>query len=276
MNDNGLGRFLRARRGRVRPDEVGLAAAGRRRVTGLRREEVALLAGISAEYYLRLEQGRDRNPSPAVLDALARVLLLDDQATAYLHGLATPGPRRRARRSRPEAVPGGILQLMAGEWSATPIVVLDRYLRVLAANPLAEALSPVYTVGTDTISAAFLDADLRALYVNRDEMTVRAVAGLRALIGPDTEDPRVVRLVHDLSIRSEEFRGLWARYDVSAEAHGVSRLNHPVVGRLDLGYDRLAVPGTGGQLLVVHHASPGSESAAKLTRLYETVAAEPT
>ncbi|MCI4146672.1 helix-turn-helix transcriptional regulator [Streptomyces albogriseolus] len=271
MNDNGLGRFLRARRERVRPEDVGLPATGRRRVPGLRREELALLAGISAEYYLRLEQGRDHNPSPAVLDALARVLLLDDEATAYLHALAGPGPRRRARRPRPESVPPGIHQLMTGEWSATPIVVLNKYMDVLAANALATALSPVYTVGTSTIRAAFLDEELRSLYTNREEMTVRAVAGLRALIGPDTEDPRVVRLVHELSTRSEEFRQLWARHDVGSGGHGASRLNHPVVGTLDLSYDRLAVPGSDGQLLVVHHAVPGSDSARKLTRLYETV-----
>ncbi|MFF9458575.1 helix-turn-helix transcriptional regulator [Streptomyces flaveolus] len=271
MNDNALGRFLRARRERVRPEEVGLPVTGRRRVPGLRREELALLAGISAEYYLRLEQGRDRNPSATVLDALARVLLLDDEATAYLHALAGPGPRRRPRRPRPESVPPGIHQLMTGAWSATPIVVLNRYMDVLAANPLAEALSPVYTVGTNTIGAAFLDEGLRALYANREEMTVRAVAGLRALIGPETGDPRVVRLVHELSTRSEEFRRLWARHDVSPGGHGASRLNHPVVGTLDLSYDRLTVPGTDGQLLVVHHAPPGSESAGKLARLHETV-----
>lgn len=117
---------------------------------------------------------------------------------------------------------------MTGAWSATPIVVLNRYMDVLAANPLAEALSLVYTVGTNTISAASLDEDLRALYANREEMTVRAVAGLRALTGPDTREPRVVRLVHELSTRSEEFRRLWARHDVSPGGHGASRLNHSV------------------------------------------------
>src|ERR1039458_3633014 len=141
MNEtNLLGDYLRARRELVQPESVGLPVNGVRRVAGLRREEVALLAGISSDYYLRLEQGRDRNPSIQVLEALARVLQLDQVATDYLLGLAAPQPRHRRRRPRRESVPSGIRQLL--DVVGQPAFVEGRYFDVLAANSLAYALSP--------------------------------------------------------------------------------------------------------------------------------------
>src|ERR1700761_5464430 len=138
-NENLLGRYLRARRELVRPEQAGLPAGGNRRVRGLRREEVALLAGISADYYLRLERGRDKNPSPQVLEALARVLLLDEVEQRYLLGLTAPRPRRQPRR-RPELVPARLHHLLAAV--QVPAFVEGRAFDVLAANSLATALSP--------------------------------------------------------------------------------------------------------------------------------------
>ena len=144
QSGNALGEYLRARRELVSPESAGIPHIGRRRVPGLRRDELSLLAGVSTDYYVRLEQGRDRNPSPQVLDALARALQLDDEATAHLHTLA--GPERRVRRSgqEPERVPPSIQQLIAG-WHDMPAFVQGRRLDVLAANPLATALSPQFT-----------------------------------------------------------------------------------------------------------------------------------
>ena len=157
-SENPIGEYLRARRELVRPEEVGLPdlGSGRRRVPGLRREEVAMLAGVSADYYVRLEQGRDQHPSEGVIEALGRALLLDDDAIAHLRGLATPTARRRRAPRRPERVPPGILELL-DSLHETPAYVYGRYLDVLAANPLATALVPYYRVGVNLVRASFLD-----------------------------------------------------------------------------------------------------------------------
>ncbi|MEU6345694.1 helix-turn-helix transcriptional regulator [Streptomyces sp. NPDC046977] len=266
MGGKQFGDYLRARREIVRPEDVGLPSGGRRRVPGLRREELALLAGISSDYYLRLEQGRDQNPSPHVLNALARVLQLDGPATDYLHALAGPPPRDR-RPAEPDRVSPGIRQLIATWWAGTPVIVFNRYMDVLASNPLAIAMSPIFLPGVNVIRAAFLDPDVRRLYLDWDDMSIRAVAGLRALVGTQLEDVRVVELVDELSTKSPEFQRLWTRHDVSPEGAGVARMNHPTVGGMTLQYERLTVAGTHGQLIVVFHAEPGSPSAEKLALL---------
>jgi transcriptional regulator with XRE-family HTH domain len=268
MSGNQLGDYLRARRQVVQPEEVGLSPAGRRRrVPGLRREELAMLAGISTDYYLRLEQGRDRNPSSQVLDSLARVLRLDGPATAHLHALAGPPTRRTGSKPDLDQVSPGIRELITVWWSATPVTILNRYMDVLESNPLARALSPANQPGVNAIRAAFLDPDLRRLYLNWDEMSGRVVASLRALVGTKLDDARVVELVNELSEASPEFQSLWTRYDVSPSGSGVSYFDHPKVGRLSLEYERLAVVGKSDQLIVVHHAAPGSPSAQKLAEL---------
>src|SRR6201996_2705679 len=206
---NVIGEYLRARRELVRPEDVGFQDLGRRRTPGLRREEVAMLAGVSADYYIRLEQGRDQHPSPQVLDALARALQLDEDATAHLHGLARPRPRRRARRPRPERVPAGIAGLI-DSWETTPAYVQGRYFDVLAVNALAAALAPFYTAGANLLRAAFLDPRVRDMHPGWEHTTESMVAGLRATIGPETDDPQLNELIGELSIRSDRFRGLWA------------------------------------------------------------------
>jgi transcriptional regulator with XRE-family HTH domain len=265
---NALGDYLRARRELVSPESAGISHIGRRRVPGLRRDELSLLAGVSTDYYVRLEQGRNRNPSAQVLDALARALQLDDEATAHLHALA--GPETRVRRSarRPERVPPSIQQLIAG-WPDTPAFVQGRRLDVLAANPLATALSPQFTPGVNLLRTAFLDPAVRTLYRDQwESLAQSAIAGVRALLGPDVDDPLLNELVGELSVRSDHFRTLWARHDIRARmSGGTRRMHHPEVGELDLHYENLQIAGTDGQTLIVYHADPGSPTAQALALL---------
>jgi transcriptional regulator with XRE-family HTH domain len=267
QRENPIGEYLRARRELVRPEDVDLPGTGnRRRVQGLRREEVAMLAGVSSDYYVRLEQGRDQHPSASVLDALARALQLDDYATAHLHRLAAPPTRRRRKSPRPEKAPAGILRLIA-TWRETPAHVYDRYMDVLAANALATAVAPYHAAGENLVRAAFLDPRVRDMYDDWEAVTASTVAGLRALVGPDVDDPRLNELVGELSVRSERFRQLWARHDVRPKRSGTSLLDHPQVGRLELRYEKLPIPDTNCQTLVIYHAEPGSASAQALAQL---------
>jgi transcriptional regulator with XRE-family HTH domain len=263
--DNLLGDYLRARRELVQPGSVGLPANGIRRVSGLRREEVAMLAGISSDYYLRLEQGRDHNPSIQVLQALARVLQLDRAATDYLLGLGAPQPRQRRRRPKRESVQSGIRQLL--DVVDLPAFVEGRYFDVLAANALAYALSPNLQRGQNRLRAVFLDPGERALYPDWDTATAALVAGFRQSVGSDVDDPGFVQLVGELSLSSERFRRLWARHDVTSFKGAQIRLDHPQVGDLTLSREKLAITGTDGQLLVIYHAQPGTGSAEKLALL---------
>ncbi|MGW3653900.1 helix-turn-helix domain-containing protein [Streptomyces sp. NPDC000878] len=262
-SNNVLGEFLRARRELVRPEDVGLRGGGLRRVPGLRREEVATLAGISSDYYLRLEQGRDRNPSVQVLEALARVLSLDADATRHLVGLTgtgrRPGPRSR-RAAKPAQVPASIRQLIDG-WPTNPAYVQDRYTDVLAANALGRALSSNYVPGVNLLRTVFLDPAARELHRDWEDLTAGIVASVRARAGADVDDPRLVELVGELSIRSERFRVLWGRHDVVPMRSRVSKLSHPQVGDLDLYCDKLDIGTSDGLLLVVFHAEPGSRDA---------------
>ncbi|SEC30000.1 Helix-turn-helix domain-containing protein [Streptomyces sp. 2231.1] len=258
---NALGEFLRARRALVRPEDVGLPGGGLRRVPGLRREEVAMLSGISSDYYLRLEQGRDRNPSVQVLEAVARVLRLDADATAHLVGLARERPASGARPGRrTPQVPASLLQLIDG-WPRTPAYLQNRYADCLAANALATAITPNYRPGVNLLRAVFLDPAERALRRDWVDLTAEGVAALRSGAGADADDPRLRDLVGELSLRSERFRVLWARHEVRPRRGRVSRLTHPQVGDLDLHSDKLSVEGADGLTLVVFHAEPGSRSA---------------
>jgi transcriptional regulator with XRE-family HTH domain len=259
-----LGDYLSARRALVRPGDVGLPAGGRRRVDGLRREEVAMLAGISADYYLRLEQGRDHSPSAQVLESLARVLLLDDTATAYLLAFVAPRPRRRTRGRR-ASVPDGIRDLVAS--IGLPAHVESRQLDVLAANDLARAVNPNLQVGGNRLRSMFLDPAEQALCPGFEDAMAFMVASFRQSIGPDGLDPRSVRLVGELSIASDDFRRLWARHDVHVREGGVAVMPHPRVGDLTLSKERLAVAGDDGLTLVVYHPAPGTGTAERLQLL---------
>jgi transcriptional regulator with XRE-family HTH domain len=263
---NRLGDYLRARREQVRPADVGLpAGGGRRRVQGLRREELALLAGISSDYYMRLEQGRDQHPSAQVLDALANVLRLDPEATAHLHELARPVARRHRADVGSAQPPASILQLIDG-WPATPAYVQDRLSNVVAANKAAGLLAPCYTVGVNLLRTVFLDPVERQFRLDWDETVAEGVAILRAEFGADPDNPDLAELVDDLSERSERFRELWARHDVKARAGHMIRFAHPIAGRLELHSEKLPISGT-ALTLVVFHADAGAASADALARL---------
>ncbi|TPW76301.1 helix-turn-helix transcriptional regulator [Schumannella soli] len=263
-DDNELGDYLRARRGLVDPTEVGLPGGGVRRTPGLRREEVATLAGISADYYLRLEQGRDRNPSGQVLEALARVLLLDGAATAYLHGLVAErgAPRARTRRA---SVPAGIRQLLGT--LNLPAFVEDRAFTVLAANRLATAVSPAIVEGENRLRSMLLDPREYGMHRERDRAVAGMVATFRASIGPWVDDPSVRELVGELSLTSETFRRLWARHDVREVVGSASIIDHPEVGEFAFRREKLTIGDADGQLLVIYHPEPGSPSAQKLALL---------
>jgi len=260
---NLLGEYLRARRELVDPESLGLPQVGLRRVPGLRREEVAMLAGISADYYLRLEQGRDRHPSAQVLESLARVLQLDATGTEHLFSLGA-GQTRRRRRPRRETAPEGILKLL--DTLSLPALVEGRYLDVLASNPLAIALSPRLAAGGNRLRDVFLDPAERALYPDWERSAAGLVAGFRALVGTDTDDPRVIELVGELSLASGTFRKLWARHDVVRRQGSRTILSHPYAGELTLYREKLAIIGSIGQVLVIYHPAdtPNAEKLALL------------
>ncbi|GAA3465560.1 helix-turn-helix domain-containing protein [Nonomuraea roseola] len=262
---NLLGDYVRARRELVTPEQAGIPSVGVRRVPGLRREEVAMLAGISADYYLRLEQGRDRNPSAQVLESLARVLQLDDDATAYLLRLGAGKPRRRRRRPRKETVPPGVAKLVVT--LPLPAYVEGRYFDVLAANALATALSPRLVAGGNRLRDVFLDPAEQALYPDWEDAAQGMVAGFRESVGTDTDDPRFIELVGELSLASPRFSRLWARHDVNTCEGAPKHIGHPQVGGLWLNRERLGVSGATGQTLVVLHPDPGTDSADKLALL---------
>jgi transcriptional regulator with XRE-family HTH domain len=255
-----LGDFLRARRALVDPVGLGLPDYGRRRSTGLRREELALLAGVSAAYYARLEQGRDRHPSPQVLDAIGSALALDDELLAHLHRLAEPAPARRPRQRRPERL-GRTMELLMASWSAAPgavVVVAGRYRDVLAATPVAALVNPGWRVGRNLLRDVFLDEEVRRSYLDLDDVTHASVAGLRAAAGSDLDDPRLTELVGELSLKSEAFRTLWARHEVRIKTAGTKRFDTQLAGRLDLHYQSFSVHGADRQTCYVYLPEPGS------------------
>ncbi|MYV54600.1 helix-turn-helix transcriptional regulator [Streptomyces sp. SID3212] len=273
MTGNQIGDFLRARRDQVRPEQVGLRDSGRRRVPGLRRDELAMLAGISTEYYTRLEQGRDQNPSAQVLDAVARALNLDDDARTHLHQLATPAPVRPRVPRRPERVRPSMLQLI-DSWQGTPAFVQGPHLDIMASNAIARALSPVFTPGTNLLRATILDPAMHALIPDWEVKVETLIAGLRSTVGPEVEDPRLMALVGELAVKSPAFARIWSRHDVRPlSGGGTHHMRHPAVGELELAYDKFAVNGTDGLTLVIYHAEPGSSTEQSLA-LLSTLAAD--
>ncbi|HZN83889.1 MAG TPA: helix-turn-helix transcriptional regulator [Mycobacterium sp.] len=260
---NALGDFLRARRDQVRPEDVGLVPGGHRRAPGLRREELAMLAGISAEYYLRLERGRAQHPSTQILEALARALQLDAKARQHLHDLAGPtepdtGELDAGVRPLAELVDQFLM----------PAVVANRYLDVVAANPLARALSPEFTPGQNFLCWRLLDPAARELYVDWDEATDSAVSGFREFSGLcPVGDPRLKALLAQLSAASPRFIELWGRANVGYHRWGIHHMRHPQVGEIFLYRNRLNAPGPSGDHVIMYPAEPGSPSALALEEL---------
>jgi transcriptional regulator with XRE-family HTH domain len=275
MDKGELGAFLKARRARVRPEDVGLEPYGRRRVPGLRREELAMLAGVSVDYYVRLEQGRAGHPSEAVLDAIARALRLDDAERAHVSDLSRPVRRRRTpppERVRPE------LRRLVDGLHEMPALVMGRRMDVLAWNALAAALladwGAIPREQRNTARHFFLDDGARELYVDWDESARATVAWLRMAAGRHPDDARLAELIGELSMKCEAFRRLWPRHDVREKTHGTKRFRHPIVGPLTLAYESLALRGDGDQTLVVYTAEPASESETAL-RLLASAAPAP-
>jgi transcriptional regulator with XRE-family HTH domain len=260
---SGLATFLRTRRDLVKPADVGLPDGDRRRVVGLRREEVAMLAGISTEYYLRLEQGRERGPSDQVLEGLARALQLDDDAVEYMRNLSHPAPRRR-RASAERVDPG--LEILIDNWHLTPAYVQGRRMTILAANPLARALNPHWTPGTNQLRAFFLNPEAPGLVRDWDAIGAILVSWLRYLVAQDSTDPELQSLVGELGIASQRFRTLWAGHNVKQKTTGPCVFDHPQVGPLDLVYRVFLLP-EARQSLVAYYAQPGSPSEERLRLL---------
>ncbi|MEW1832183.1 helix-turn-helix transcriptional regulator [Streptomyces sp. NPDC088196] len=278
--DGDIGDFLRSRRARIQPEEVGLASHGRRRVPGLRREEVAQLAGVSVDYYIRLEQGRGPSVSDAVLDAIARVLRMDDTEHAYLRTVARPQRGKKGRTDRtpaPRIRPG--VQVLLDGMDRMPAFVLGPRMDVLAWNTLADALSGFSRMPPAVRNIprhVFLDPASRELYPDWTAVAAQAVANLRVTSGRDGDDPELSALVGELSLQSEDFRRLWADHEVKECAYGVKRVRHPVAGLLTLPYETLAVPGELAQTIVVYTPEPGSETAERLALLGSWATTGPT
>ncbi|MFE1170915.1 helix-turn-helix transcriptional regulator [Streptomyces sp. NPDC058773] len=265
MPDNHLGDFLRARRSGLRPEDVGMASYGVRRVAGLRREEVAVLAGVNADYYTRLEQGRERHPSGQVLDALSRALHLDTDARAHLYRLAGIAPDDRPVPER-NAVSPALRQLMDG-YAHTPAFVVNRALDILAANALTDALYAPFSPADNLARMAFLDPAGRDFYTRWDRTAQATVANLRQSAGCDPDNPRLNALIGTLTERSRAFSALWQAHTVRGKTQEAKLLHHPDVGPLTLTYQAFDVREAPGQQLVIYHAEPGSPSAEALALL---------
>ncbi len=270
-----LADFLQSRRARLRPEEAGLVNYGeRRRVPGLRREELAQLAGVSVSYYTRLEQGQSQHASDAVLDAIARTLRLDEQEREYLLRLARPG-RPPHRAPRPEQVRPGLRTLIES-MPDTPAVVLGRSTDALAWNTLGHALvaghldvtSPTRPADRPNMTRlVFLDAHTRELYVDWKGKARSAVAHLRMLAGQSPHDPRLAALVGELTMHSNEFAALWAAHPVRHCEPSPRAFHHPLVGELTLWQETLRPLADDDQMVVLYGAVPGSASEAGLRLL---------
>lgn len=267
-----LADFLKSRRARLKPEDVGLVDAGRRRRTpGLRREELASVAGISVDYYTRLEQGRDVHPSLEVLTALGRALRLDDAEHRHLVTLATA---QRAGRREPGAAVERVrpeVQRLVEALHGTPAFVLGRRMDVLAWNPLAAALitdfGALAPARRNMMLLLFLDPSSRDLYANWTEIARESIAHLRGATGRHPDDQRLAAIVGELSVKSPEFRQLWSGHDVKEKGFGRKEFDHPMVGRLSLDYEAMALSDGQDKMLVTYTAEPDSPSAAALQLL---------
>jgi transcriptional regulator with XRE-family HTH domain len=255
-----LADYLRSRRAVVTPEQVNLVSTGHRRVSGLRREEVALLAGVSVDYYIRLEQGRETSPSAQVLDALASALRLPYDGRLHLFRLAGLAPRTRAATT---ATVDPLLQQLLDAWSGQPALIYNRSFDVLASNELADALFGWQDgrARDNLMELLFLRPEGRALYRDWDEVARNAVAGFRLSFGMDPGDPRIQAVLTRLLAESSSFTSFWTENDARGKQAATKRLAHPDVGLITLESQTFDVRSAPGQELVVYHAAPGSPSA---------------
>ena len=263
-----LGRFLRARRAGVSPADLGLPlGAGTRRTPGLRREELAALAGVSIDYYIRLERGKETRPSPAVVDALGRALRLNAEELAFLRELAAQAARgsgASAAPSRPAAsrTVRPTLRRLLETVRPCPAYVLGRTNDMLAANPSGLFLTPGMVDWPDrkrnTIRYTFLHPRARSLWPDWEAKARSCVAHLRAVAGTDPDDPELAAIVGELAVKSPEFSRMWERYDVRRVGNGQKTFLHPTVGTMTLSHEVMEINHTGGGRLVVYSAEPGT------------------
>ncbi|MEU9432884.1 helix-turn-helix transcriptional regulator [Streptomyces sp. NPDC048252] len=265
-----LSEFLRTRRARLKPEDVGLPDFGRhRRVPGLRREELAQLAGVSVAYYTRLEQGNGRNVSAEVLDSIARALRLSDAEHAHLTHLAKPKHKKK-QSAPPQQVRGPLRQLLDA-MDSVPAYLIGRRTEILGWNRMAAAVfgdwAELPVAERNWARLVFLRPDYRDLFVDWEQKAIDIVCALRMDAGCYPDDPRLSALVGQLSVKSEDFRRLWATHDVKEKSHGVKLLRHPLVGELSLNFEGFRLMGDGEQTMVTYHADPGSASAEALRLL---------
>jgi transcriptional regulator with XRE-family HTH domain len=258
--------FLVSRRAKVTPEQAGLPAYGtNRRVSGLRREEAAMLAGISVEYYTRLERGNTRGVSEEVLEGIARALQLDEAERAHLFDLVRATSTTTSARRRPsqERVRASVQQII-DSMNMTPAYVRNGRLDVLASNALGAALySDMFTDPARPPNSArflFLNPRAKEFFVDWEKIAHDAVGILRAEAGRDPYDRRLTELIGELSTRSEEFRVRWAAHNVKLHRSGTKRFHHPVVGDLTFNFEAFDLPADPGQRMLVYAAEPGSPS----------------
>ena len=266
-----LSEFLRSRRARLKPEDVGMPDFGRhRRVPGLRREELAQLAGVSVAYYTRLEQGNGRNVSAEVLDSIARALRLTDAEHNHLTHLAKPKQHKKRQAARPQQVRGSLRQLL-DTIDGVPAYITGRRSDVLVWNRMAAAVfgdwSELPPQERNWARMVFLRPEYRELFVEWEQKAIDIVCLLRMDAGCHPDDPRLSALVGELSVKSEDFRRLWATHDVKEKSHGVKLLRHPLVGDLALQFESFRLIGDSELALVTYHAEPGSGSAEALRLL---------
>jgi transcriptional regulator with XRE-family HTH domain len=275
-----LGEFLRARRAAISPDHAGLPSYGIRRVPGLRREELAQLAGVSLTYYTRLEQSQSVNASAGVLDALARALELDDDERAHLHALARRPMTKRRRAARPDHALPGTVQLLDA-MPTVPAVAVGRRNEVLAWNQLGHALLAGHVdinapanppERPNLLRMLFLDPHTRELYRNWADEAALAVASLRFTASQYADDRELIELTGELTLKSSEFAALWAKHPVRRCTNGTKGFHHPEVGDFDLRFAVLHLPDTSGHRIITHLADPGSQAADALSLLAVMIA----
>ncbi|MFF0449623.1 helix-turn-helix transcriptional regulator [Streptomyces sp. NPDC004609] len=261
-----LGEFLRARREALKPQDVGLPEHGRRRVPGLRREEVAMLAGVSSDYYMRLEQGRESSPSSQVVDAIADALHLDDEALDHLRRLIRASQERRTLPVGCDQVNPQLLQLL-DSWPDTPAFVVGPALDILAHNALAAALHSGFQRFDNLARMVFVDPAGRDFYQDWEKAAQSCVAELRAAYGYDPKSPRITDVVESLSAKSPDFSELWARHTVKGKTRQTKNLKHAQVGDLQIQFSAFTVNEAPHQQLVVYQAEPAGSTAVAFAEL---------
>lgn len=264
MSASDLGVFLKSRRGQVQPAEAGIRTYNMRRVPGLRREEVAMLAGVSVDYYSRLEQGREKNPLPSVLNALAGALNLDTDQRGHVFRLAGLAPTPWKPVS--DTVDDSLTELL-GFWSHTPALIINQPLDILACNNLAAALYSGFNTIDNLVNMTFLDPFGREFFTEWERATESCVANLRLALSHSGTHDRVREIVAEAHNASAEFRSLWNRHNVRGKTHDAKAFRHPAVGDLVLTYNAFDVRSSPGHQLIVYQAPAGTPSADKLQLL---------